>query len=146
MALYMYLTFPVSAPYKRVSPLKHSVFTAMSVGIISTHLYPFQDVVSIEDAITRLPTRNAPRVAAMIGETNKQYFVLMEQSVVGEVPSLPQALYVAFGCYYVYNLEYPPKASCIFFFFQDYLLGYPDSLKRPSSYIAVLSDIKKHLC
>jgi len=137
----MYLTFPGSAHYKRVPPLKHSVFTAMSMGVISTHLSPFQDVVSIEDAITRLPTQSAPCVAAMIGETNKQYFVLMEQSVICEVPSLPQALYVAFGCYYVYNLEYAPKASCIFFFFQDYLLGYPNLLKRPSLYIAVLSDI-----
>lgn len=81
----------------------------------------------------------------MIGETNKQYFLLMEQSFVCEVPSLPQALYVAFGCYYMHNLEYPPKAYCLFFFFQNYLLGYSDLLKRPSSYIAVLSDIKKHL-
>ena len=82
----------------------------------------------------------------MVGERNRQYFVLMEQSVLCQVSSLSQALFVAFGCYYVYNLEYTTKASNIFFFFQDYLLGYPDSAKRPSSYIAVLSDIKKHLC
>ena len=106
----------------------------------------FQDVVSVEEAITSEPIRNAPRVAAMVGERKRQYFVLMEQSVLCEVASLSQALFVAFGCYYVYNLEYPPKASSIVFFFQDYLLGYPDSVKRPSSYIAVLSDIKKHLC
>ena len=81
----------------------------------------------------------------MVGERSRQYFVLMEQTVLCEVSSLSQALFVAFGCYYVYNLEYPPKASNIFFF-QDYLLGYPDSVKRPSSYIAVLSVIKKHLC
>ena len=61
-----------------------------------------------------------------------------------EVSSLSQALFVAFGCYDVYNLEYPPKASNVFF--QDYLLGYPDSVKRASSYTAVLSDIKKYLC
>ena len=70
----------------------------------------------------------------------------MEQTVLCEVPSLPQALFVAFGCYYVYNLEYMTKPSNIFFFFQDYLLGYLDSLKQPSSYIAVVSNIKKHLC
>ncbi len=107
---------------------------------------PLQDVVSIEDAIKTNPVRNAPRVVAMIGECNKQYFVLMEQTVLCEVSSLPLSLYVAFACFYVYNLEYPIKASSIFFFFQDYLLGYPDSVKRPSSYIAVVSDIKKHLC
>ena len=61
-------------------------------------------------------------------------------------PSNYPTLATPLGTLYVYNLEYPPKASCIFFFFQDYLLGYPDSLKRPSSYIAVLSDIKKHSC
>ena len=89
--------------------------------------------------------RNAPRVAAIVGERNRQYFVLMEQSVLCEVNSLSQAIFVAFGCYYVYNLIYPPNVSNILSFFQDYLLGYPDSVKRPSSYIAVLSDIKKHL-
>jgi hypothetical protein len=100
----------------------------------------------VEDAIARVLIRNAPRVAAMIGERHKQYFVLMEQNVLSEVDPLSLVRFVSFNCYYVYNLQYPPKASNIFFFFQDYLLGYPDSLKRPSSYIAVLSDIKKHLC
>lgn len=103
-------------------------------------------MISVEDAVSSVPIRNAPRVAAMVGERNIQYFVLMEQSVLCEVNSLSQALFVAFGCYYVFNLEYPPKASNIFFFFQDYLLGHPDSVKRPSTYIAVVSDIKKHLC
>ena len=116
------------------------------VNVITLCTSPIQDVVSVEDAITSVPIRNAPRVAAMVGERNRQYFVLMEQIVLCEVTSLSQALFVAFGCYYVYNLEYAIKASNIFFFFQDYLLGYPDSVKRPSSYIAVLSDIKKHLC
>ena len=114
--------------------------------MLNTHPCPLQDVVSVKDAIMSVPMRNAPRVAAMVGERNRQYFVLMEQSVLCEVNSLVQALFVTFGCYYVYNLEYPPKASSILFFFQDYLLGYPDSAKRPSSYIAVLSDVKKHLC
>lgn len=124
---------------------------AISVGKgLDSLIYIYEeynsDVVSVEDAITSVPIRNAPRVAAMVGERNRQYFVLMEQSVLCEVSSLSQALFVAFGCYYVYNLEYTTKASNIFFFCQDYLLGYPDSAKRPSSYIAVLSDIKKHLC
>ena len=106
--------------------------------MLNTHPSPLQDVVSVKDAITSAPVRNAPWVAAMVGERNRQYFVLMEQCVVCEVSSLLQALFVAFGCYYIYNLEYPPKASSILFFFQDYLLGYPDLVKRPSSYIAVL--------
>ncbi len=104
-----------------------------------------QDLVSVDDAITSTPKRNAPRVAAMVGEQTRQYFVLIEQNVLCEVNTLPQALFVAFGCYYVYNLEYPSKAANIFFFFQDYLLGIPETGKRPSSYIAVLSDVKKQL-
>lgn len=106
-------------------------------------LHSFQDTMSI-DAVASTPIRNAPQVAVMVGENNRQYFIIMEQKVLCEAISLAQVLFVAFSCYYIYNLEYPPKASNILFFFQDYLLGYPDSLKRPSSYIAVLSDIKKH--
>ena len=59
----------------------------------------------------------------MVGERNRQNFVLMEHSVLCEVDSLLQALFVAFGCYYVYNLEYPPKASSIFSFFRITFLG-----------------------
>ena len=82
----------------------------------------------------------------MVGERTRGYFVLMEQNTLCEANFLFQALFVVFGCYYVYNLEYPPMACSILFLFQDYLLGYPDSVKRPSLYIAVPSDIKKHLC
>ena len=51
-----------------------------------------------------------------------------------------QALFVVIGCYYVYNLEYSPKASSILFLFQDYMyfLRYPDSVKSPPSLYTLL--------
>ena len=77
----------------------------------------FQDVYTVVDAFEVIPIRNSPRVAAMVTEGRRQYFILMEQSVLCEAESLPLALLVAFSCYYVFNLEYPAKASGIFFFF-----------------------------
>ena len=66
--------------------------------MLNTHPSAFQDVVTVEDALTSAPIRNTPRVAAMVGERNRQYIVLMEHSVVCEVNSLLKALFVAFGC------------------------------------------------
>jgi hypothetical protein len=76
------------------------------------------DVVSVEDAIAKVPIWNAPRVAAMIGE---QYFILMEQELC-VVDSLSQALFVSFSCYYIYNLQYPPKPQTYFSSFKTTFL------------------------
>ena len=55
---------------------------------------------------------------------------------------------IMFSCYYIFNLEYPKPAQNVFsFFLQDYILSFPDSLKRPSTYLAVVSDINYlHYC
>ena len=99
----------------------------------------------MDDAIACDPRRNSPPVAAMIGDNQKQYFVLVEQTVLCEESSIQLAIFVMFACYYVFNLDYPKKAQSLFLFFQYYILGYPDSLIRPSTYLAVVSDIKTHL-
>lgn len=48
-----------------------------------------------------------------------------------------------FAAYYVFNLEYPKQVKSVFYFLQDYVVGHPDSYKRPVTYIAVASDIRR---
>ncbi len=84
----------------------------------------------------------APRIAAMVGDEKVQYFIFVEQTVVFDVSSLPIALFLMFSCYYAYHIQYPPKALGLFYFFQDHILGHPDSFKRPSTYLAVMSDLR----
>ena len=103
------------------------------------------DVTNVDQACSSKPHRNSPRVAVFVREGSRQYFVICEQRVLCEVPSLPLALFVTFSAYYVFNLDYPKQAKPVFFFFQDYVMGFPDSFKRPSTYIAVASDIKRCL-
>lgn len=43
--------------------------------------------------------RNSPRIAAFIGEETKQYFVLVEQDVLCQVPSVQSALFITFSAY-----------------------------------------------
>ena len=78
-----------------------------------------------------------------MGEEAIQYFVLIEQKVLCQVPSFQFALYITFSAFYVFHLEYPKVVRNVFFFLQDYVLSYPDSLRRPATYLATASDINK---
>ena len=103
----------------------------------------FQICDTPEHVCKEAPMRNSPRIAAFIGEETKQYFVLVEQDVLCQVPSVHLALFIAFSAYYVFHLEYPKQLKSVMYFIQDYVLAYPDSLRRPASYLATASDIKK---
>lgn len=83
---------------------------------------------------------NSPCIAAFIGEEMIQYFVLVEQCVLSQVPSLQYALFITFSAYYVFHLEYPKPVKNAMFFF---VLAYPDSQCRPATYLATAYDIKK---
>ena len=102
---------------------------------------------SMEEAYRKPPLRNSPRIAEFknIAVLSK-FYIVCEQFTLCEAPSLQSALFYMFSAYYIFNLEYPKQASNVFYFLQDYILSYPDSLKRPSTYLAVASDIKRNLC
>ncbi len=74
----------------------------------------------------------------------KQFFVLVEQKVLCQVPSFQFALFILFSAYYAFHLQYPRSIKNVMFFLQDYVLAYPDSMHRPATYLATASDIKKH--
>ena len=90
------------------------------------------------------PLRNAPRIASFMGEESIQYFVLMEQGTLCQVPSFQFALFVMFAVYYVFHLEYPRPVVNILYFLQDFVLSFHDSTKRPGPYLSVAADIRKH--
>ena len=98
----------------------------------------------MQQACQQLPIRNQPQIAAIVGEGSTQYFVICESKVLCEVPTLQAALFTAFSAY-CFNLEYPASAKNIFCFFQDYILGHPDSNKKSGTYLATVSDIKRNL-
>lgn len=121
---------------------RYYIFIMFCVIIIQ--LPNVQDV-SLSCAIDKEPIRNSPRIVHLSGEDRHQYFVVMEHKVLCEVSTLQSALFFMFCAYYVFNLEYPKKAIGMLYFFQDYILSYPDSMKRPGSYISVVSDLKNLL-
>ena len=100
---------------------------------------------SITAACRMPPKRTQPRIAAVVGEENTQYFVVCEQLVLFKVTSLRLAIFFTVASYYCFNLEYPTPAKNLFNFLQDYILGQPDSNKKSASYLAVVSDIKRNL-
>ena len=100
----------------------------------------------MQEVYRKPPTRNSPRIAAFKNEAgNLQFFIICEQLTLCEAPNLKSTLFYVFACYYVFNLEYPKPAQNLFFFLQDYILSFPDSFKRPSTYLAVASDIKRNI-
>ena len=94
-------------------------------------------------SVSRANEKISPRIAAFVGEEAIQYFIIIERSVLCQVPSFQFALYLTFSSYYVFHLEYPKAIKNVMFFLQDYILSYPDSLRRPATYLATASDIKK---
>lgn len=98
----------------------------------------------MDDICKEPPARSSPRIAALVGEsTSVQYFVVVEQSVLCELPSFKMALYIMFCAYYVFNLAYPRQSKNTLQFLQDFVLGSPDTLKRTATYLAVSSDINR---
>lgn len=103
---------------------------------------PLQITESPEN-VSQRSGKNSPRVATFVGDESIQYFILVEQTVLCQSRSLQYALFLTFSSYYVFHLEYPKPIRNVMFFFQDYILSYPDSLRRPATYLATASDIKK---
>lgn len=69
------------------------------------HIY-FHNTETPEHVFSELPLRSSPRIAAFIGEEMIQNFVLVEQCVLSQVPSLQYALFITFSAYYIFHLEY----------------------------------------
>ena len=80
-----------------------------------------------------------------MGEETIQYFIIIEHRVLCQVPTFQHALFITFSAFYVFHLQYPKVVKNVYLFLQDYILSFPDSMRRPASYLATASDIKK-LC
>ncbi len=100
--------------------------------------------MTIED-VKKVDRYSQPRVAAFLSEGRRQYFIVTEQRILCEIPTLQDALFYTFGSYYIFNLTYPKETEKILFFFQDYILQHPDSVGRSSTYLATASDIKSNI-
>jgi len=81
----------------------------------------------------------SPSIAAFIDESNEHYSILCKST------RFSDALFLMFASYYIFNLKYPAKAKSVLYFLQDYIFGYADSCGRNATYIATVSDIKRHL-
>ena len=98
---------------------------------------------SIDEACKKPPLRTQPHIVATIGAEDTQYYIVCEQQIICKVTTLPLALFITFSTFYCFNLEYPPKAKSIFYFFQDYICEIPDNTKRSGNYHAIASDIRR---
>ena len=96
----------------------------------------------MEEASQAVPKRNTPRIAAFRAPEKMQYFIFVEQSVLCEALDIQAALYFWFASFYVFNLEYDKNAKLLSLFFQDVILGLPDTNRRGASYISIVSDLK----
>ena len=105
-------------------------------------LFKFQ-ITETPERVSRETQHNAPQIAAFVGDETVQYFVIIEQRVLCQVATFQHALFIAFSAFYVFHLEYPKAIRNVMFFLQDYVLQFPDSMRRPATYLAAASDIKK---
>ena len=94
----------------------HSLLVVRYTYIIIT-AYFLQVTETPERVCKETPTRNAPRIAAFIGEESQQYFVLIEQNVLCQVSSFQFAIFILFSAYYAFHLEYPMPVKNVLHFF-----------------------------
>lgn len=83
-------------------------------------------------------------IAAFLGES-LQYVIVCEKQPLCTATTLQVALFLLFSSYYCFNLDYPVPAKHVLSFMQDYVLGHPDSNKKTATYLATVSDIKRHM-
>ena len=62
---------------------------------------------------------------------------------VRQVPTFQFAVFIMLSGYYAFHLEYPKLVKNAMLFFQDYVLSFSDGQRRPATYLATASDIKK---
>ena len=88
---------------------------------------------------------SAPRAVMISSPSKYQFFVIAENEILGEYPCFQDALFFGFAAYYVFHVEYPSQAKNILYFFQDFVVRYPDSHNRSGTYLATTSDIKRNM-
>ena len=103
-----------------------------------------QVATPMESAAQATQRRNTLRIAAFKGTETRQYFISVEQSVLCE-HLISSQLSICGLPHFVFNLEYDKNAKHVSLFFQDVILGLPDTNKRGASYIAVVSDLKARI-
>ena len=113
ICIYVYEEYPVSQ------------FTLLLSYTINAGCYP------MEAASQATPSHNIPRIAAFKGTEMRQYFIFVEQSVLCEALDIQSALCGLL--HFVFNLEYDKNAKHLSLFFQDVILGLPDTNKQGAS-------------
>jgi hypothetical protein len=100
----------------------------------------------VQELCKLAPPRNSPRIIK-IPDTDgvASYHIICEQTELCHCYSFPEALFLCFATYYLFNLDYPKQVVNVLMFLQDYILNYPDSNPRPAKYIAVTTDINSNV-
>ena len=88
---------------------------------------------------------NHPRIVVILSDTNQQIFIVCEQQILCEVVSIEMALFITFGTYYTFNLQYPKEINGMLTFIQDNILEAPDSTKRSATYLSTTTDIRYYV-
>ena len=108
-------------------------------------MHPCNLLQSVPDVCVADQELPSPSIAAFIDESNEHYFIYIEGTILCKSTRFSDALFLMFASYYIFNLKYPAKAKSVLHFLQDYIFGYADSFGRNATYLATVSDIKRHL-
>ena len=84
----------------------------VTIGFNSTFL---QNTETPQHVCRETPLRNSPRIEAFVGDEAIQYFVLVEQCVLCQVPSFQYALFITFSAYYIFHTLKLLRMQCFSF-------------------------------
>ena len=80
----------------------------------------------------------------IITEDDIEFNIMVERIRMATCKDFFRAMAVKFSCYYIFNLQYPPKLEATCFMIQKFLLRISDKSNSPSKVLKLISNIKKH--
>ena len=107
------------------------VYTCILICMQSPADCTFLQVTETPERVcNEAPMRNSPRIASFIGDELQQYFVVIEQKVLCQVPSFQFAMFVLFSAYYICFSFGVPETSeeCLKAMYCCFLMVYVDLL------------------
>lgn len=99
---------------------------------------------SIQELINK--DTNQPHLLRLVGEDlPSQYFIAIEQVPHVEVCDLVRGIFVLLALHYVFDMEYNPRLTDLYLFFEEKILCLPISAKKSPTYLSATSAIECYL-
>lgn len=85
---------------------------------------------------------SAPYIMQVGPATTRQWFVVVEKTIILEVNTIVKTIIAMIGCYYSFNIIYPKQWNACLLFLEKKILGIKDGPSFSKTQLGTISDIE----